>query len=135
MKRTLSLGATSLTGKSANALAEEMFGHSAFPLQLRITNKTPRTLVLPDVRLELKPNFAGPDNIAEVTFKNHGLFTRFVSDIDALAELNQWADAINVTDVENGEEAATKRLAPGAKNQKPPKPDAPETDVATTPKK
>lgn len=100
------------------------------------------------MRLELKPNFALPDNIVAVTFKNHGLFTRFVSDIDTLAELNKWADAIDVADIENvkdaEEEATAKRLASIVKNQKPLKPGVPEksepivttaTDVAVAPKK
>ncbi|MEM4990721.1 hypothetical protein V8G57_25260 [Collimonas sp. H4R21] len=101
MKRTLSLGASSLTGKSANQLAEKIFGKSDFPLKLRVTNKTPRALVLPDVRLELKPNFKSPENIVEVVFKDHGFFTRFVSDIDSLSENNKWIDAIELEDVDS----------------------------------
>lgn len=77
MANTLHLGASSLTGKSVNALVEEAFGKSEFPLALQLTNNTPRNLVFPDVRAELKPNFDAPGNQIEVTFKDHAQLTRF----------------------------------------------------------
>lgn len=120
MARTLSLGASSLTGKSANALVEEMFGKDKFPLQLLVTNKTPRMLVFPEIRAELKANFNAPENVVEVTFKDNAQLTRFTSDIDALSELNQWADAIDLEE-EAMEDPAAKNLSAG-KSQKLSKP-------------
>jgi hypothetical protein len=103
MANTLHFGASSLTGKSVNALVEEAFGNAEFPLALRLTNNTPRNLVFPDVRAELKPNFRAPDNQIEVTFKDHAQLTRFASDVDSLSELNQWSDAMALDTLDDGQ--------------------------------
>lgn len=119
MASTLHLGASSLTGKSVNALVEAVFGKSEFPLTLRLTNNTPRNLVFTDIRAELKPNFSAPDNQMEVTFKDHAQLTRFASDVDSLSELNQWGDAMALDALDGGQldEAAAKVTA-GGKGQK-----------------
>ena len=142
MASTLHLGASSLTGKSVNALVEEAFGTSEFPLALRLTNNTPRNLVFPDIRAELKPNFRAPDNQVEVTFKDHAQLTRFASDVDSLSELNQWTDAMALDALDDGqpEEVAAKAPAAGkgqkkaAAESKPPA-DTPVDDAANTDKK
>ncbi|PFH07852.1 hypothetical protein BCF11_0199 [Collimonas sp. PA-H2] len=142
MANTLHLGASSLTGKSVNALVEEAFGKSEFPLALRLTNNTPRNLVFPDVRAELKPNFSAPDNQIEVTFKDHAQLTRFASDVDSLSELNQWGDAMALDTLEDGrpDEVAAKVPATGKSQKKataePRSPaDTPADDAANTDKK
>jgi hypothetical protein len=142
MASTLHLGASSLTGKSVNALVEEVFGKSEFPLALRLTNNTPRNLVFPDVRVELKPNFSAPDNQIEVTFKDHAQLTRFASDVDSLSELNQWGDAMALDALDDGQpdEAAAKVPATGKSQKKAgaeskPPADAAADDAANTDKK
>lgn len=138
MARTLSLGASSLTGKSANALVEEMFGKDEFPLQLLVTNKTPRMLVFPEARAELKANFNAPENMVEVTFKDNAQLTRFASDVDALSELNQWADAIDLEGEAMDEPATKSRSQKASKQNVDPKPTpegAPADDSAATTKK
>ncbi|MDB5768017.1 MAG: hypothetical protein JWQ61_2831 [Collimonas fungivorans] len=142
MASTLHLGASSLTGKSVNTLVEEAFGKSEFPLDLRLTNHTPRYLVFPDIRAELKPNFSAPDNQIDVTFKDHAQLTRFASDVDSLSELNQWADAmaLDALDDAQPEEVAAKAPAAGkgqkkagAESKSPA--DMPADDAANTDKK
>ncbi|WP_211475097.1 hypothetical protein [Collimonas humicola] len=119
MAEILHLGASSLTGKSVNALVEEAFGKSEFPLALRLTNHTPRHLVFPDVRAELKPNFNAPDNQIEVTFKDHAQLTRFASDLDSLSELNQWADAMALDVLDDGQpDEAVAKVPAAGKGQK-----------------
>ncbi|MFJ2989870.1 hypothetical protein ACIPF8_18540 [Collimonas sp. NPDC087041] len=119
MASTLHLGASSLTGKSVNALVEEAFGTFEFPLALRLTNNTPRYLVFPDIRAELKPNFSTPDNQIDVTFKDHAQLTRFASDVDSLSELNQWAEAMALDALDDGQPDEVAAKAPaGGKGQK-----------------
>ena len=142
MASTLHLGASSLTGKSVNTLVEEAFGTSEFPLALRLTNNTPRNLVFPDIRAELKSNFRAPDNQIDITFKDHAQLTRFASDVDSLSELNQWADAMALDSLDDGqpEEVAAKASAVGKVQKKvaavPKSPvDTPVDDAANTDKK
>ncbi|PFH08068.1 hypothetical protein BCF11_0420 [Collimonas sp. PA-H2] len=119
MANTLHLGASSLTGKSVNALVEEAFGKSEFPLALRLTNNTPRNLVFPDVRAELNPNFSAPDNQIEISFKDHAQLTRFASDVDSLSELNQWGDAMALDALDDGQpDEVIAKVSAGGKGQK-----------------
>ncbi|WP_211441385.1 hypothetical protein [Collimonas humicola] len=119
MAEILHLGASSLTGKSVNALVEDAFGKAEFPLALRLTNHTPRHLVFPDVRAELKPNFSVPDNAVEVTFKDHAQLTRFASDVDSLSELNQWGDAMSMNMLDDGQpDEAVAKIPAAGKSQK-----------------
>lgn len=142
MASTLHLGASSLTGKSVNALVEEAFGTSEFPLALRLTNNTPRNLVFPDIRVELKPNFSAPGNQIDVTFKDHAQLTRFASDVDSLSELNQWSEAMALNGVDDRQpDEVVVKVPATAKSQKkataePKSPvDTPADDAADTDKK
>lgn len=87
----VTIGAPSITGKDANKVQKEVFGDMEFPVTKLVTNLSGRPLLTPACILEegVKEH--------EVKFNKLSEFTRFFSDIEALAELNHWKEAVVIS--------------------------------------
>ncbi|MCY1295766.1 hypothetical protein D9M69_465920 [compost metagenome] len=83
-EKILVIGAPSLTGKDANALARELFADSEYPLEVIATNSAPFNLSLPEARLSLKPLAT-----EQVAFADFSRLQRAVSSLSQIAELNK----------------------------------------------
>lgn len=82
-KKILVIGAPSLSGKDANALAEKLFAESEYPLTVVATNHAPFNLSLPEACLGLKPFAVEP-----VVFADFARLQRAISSLSQIAELN-----------------------------------------------
>ena len=88
-KKILVIGAPSLSGKDANALARELFAGSEYPLEVVATNSAPFNLSLPEARLGLKPLAT-----ERVVFADFSRLQRAVSSLSQIAELNKMAELV-----------------------------------------
>lgn len=89
MTKTLVIGAPSLSGKDANALARGLFAGSEYPLEVVATNSAPFNLSLPEARLGLKPLAT-----ERVVFTDFSRLQRAVSSLSQIAELNKMAELV-----------------------------------------
>ena len=89
MTKTLVIGAPSLSGKDANALARELFADSEYPLEVIAANSAPFNLSLPEARLGLKPLAT-----ERVVFADFSRLQRAVSSLSQIAELNKMAELV-----------------------------------------
>lgn len=110
MTRKVELGAPSLTGKDANELVAAEFGKAKYPIKVTVKNLMPRDAVFPEVGLFLCHVAASAGTEAEVEIPSHEVFQRLATDVEQIAELNQYAQAVTI------EEAltVTKRAAADA---------------------
>lgn len=88
-KKILVIGAPSLSGKDANALARELFADSEYPLEVIAANSAPFNLSLPEARLGLKPLAT-----ERVVFADFSRLQRAVSSLSQIAELNKMAELV-----------------------------------------
>lgn len=88
-KKILVIGAPSLSGKDANALARELFADSEYPLEVVAANSAPFNLSLPEARLGLKPLAT-----ERVVFADFSRLQRAVSSLSQIAELNKMAELV-----------------------------------------
>lgn len=112
MNRKVELGAPSLTGKDVNDQVAAEFGKAKYPLKVTAKNLMPRDVVFPELGLFLRHVAAGEGTDAEVEIQNHEVFQRFASDVEQIAELNQYAQALVVEEVVVAKKAATAETAP-----------------------
>ena len=89
MTKTLVIGAPSLSGKDANALARDLFAGSEYPLEVVAANSAPFNLSLPEARLGLKPLAT-----ERVVFADFSRLQRAVSSLSQIAELNKMAELV-----------------------------------------
>lgn len=88
-KKILVIGAPSLSGKDANALARELFADSEYPLEVIAVNSAPFNLSLPEAHLGLKPLAT-----ERVVFSDFSRLQRAVSSLSQIAELNKMAELV-----------------------------------------
>jgi hypothetical protein len=99
MNRKVELGAPSLTGKDVNDQIAAEFGKAKYPLKVMVANQMPRDVVFPELNLFLRHVAAAEGTEAEIEIPNHEVFQRFASDVEQIAELNQYAQALVVEEV------------------------------------
>lgn len=94
---TLMLGAPSLCGKDARDTLKQTLSGVKFPLVLTVSNRLPFQVSFPAAgRLYLRPSgHDGSTGIA--TFAEYDEFARFVTDVQAIAELNHAETALELT--------------------------------------
>lgn len=114
MNRKVELGAPSLTGKDVNDLVAAEFGKAKYPLKVKVKNLMPRDVVFPELNLFLRHVAAADGTEAEVEVPNHEVFQRFATDVEQIAELNQYAQALVVEEVAVAKKAAADAPAPAA---------------------
>lgn len=90
------LGAPSLTGKDANNLVAEAFGSVSYPLTIVVTNHMPRNVAFPEIGLLLAHVASVEGSKAEAVVNDADQFQRFASDVESIAELNGYAEALTV---------------------------------------
>ena len=100
MSKKVTIGAPSITKQDVNAIQKKVFGDQEFPTTKLVTNLTGRPLLTPACILEKYTKEQ------EVTFQTNGSFVRFFSDIESLAELNKWSEAVVISDVYTDESKA-----------------------------
>ncbi|RUM44027.1 MAG: hypothetical protein DSY80_04840 [Desulfocapsa sp.] len=100
MSKKVTIGAPSITKQDVNAIQKKVFGDQGFPTTKLLTNLTGRPLLTPVCVLEKHAKEQ------EVTFQTNGSFVRFFSDIESLAELNGWSEAVVISDTYTDESKA-----------------------------
>lgn len=101
MTRKVELGAPSLTGKDANVLVAKEFAKVKYPLEVVVTNNMPRNVVFPEIDglfLTHCANEAG--RVKTVSIASEDAFQRLASSIEQIAELNAYAMAVTIEEVE-----------------------------------
>jgi len=99
-KRTVELGAPSLTGKDANDLVAEVFADAKYPLKVVVKNHMPRDVVFPEVDgLFLRHVGNQKDSQMTVEIASADLFQRLASSVEQVAELNGYELALTVVEV------------------------------------
>ena len=98
MARTFTFGADGTSGNAASALLT-LFAGSVYPLAVRLTNYMPRAIAIPvaGVYLESASSATGA-NSAVFSIASHDIFARFAGDVEQIAEINNYAPAMVVTD-------------------------------------
>lgn len=94
---TLILGAPSLRGEDARDTLDKRLKAVEFPLTVQVANHQPFHVSFPAAsKLYLRPS--GHDGASgAATFKDEAAFARFVTDAQAVADLNKIETALTVT--------------------------------------
>jgi len=130
MSTTITLGAPSLTDEDVNLLVSALFADAAYPLTVQVHNHMPRDVVFPEVSgLYLRHVANAKDSQATVVIADHDQFQRLASSVAQIAELNDYAQALTISDVGGAANAAPQTpLAP----QEPEAPEVPENPAPKT---
>ena len=113
MTRKVELGAPSLSGKDANDLVAKEFAKVKYPLKVVVTNHMPRDVVFPEVEgLFLRHCANEPGRQLMVELASEDQFQRLASSIEQIAELNAYAVAISIEEVEVAAAVKGKTNAP-----------------------
>lgn len=95
MSDTMILGAPSLRGEDARDTLSARLTGLKFPLTLQVTNRLPFHVSFPSAGLYLRPS-AHEDSSKPAAFKDAATLARFVTDVQAIAQLNAAAVALEV---------------------------------------
>lgn len=90
---TLTLGAPSIRKEDARKQLDQHLGGAKFPLQARITNHLPFQVTVGGVFL--RPS-GHQGNVGQAKFGSRAEFARFVTDVQAVADLHKAETALSV---------------------------------------
>ncbi len=125
MMQKISIGAPSLNGGACAHEQAKALVSLKYPFVFKFTNNMPRSLAIPQgVGLTMMPQGYDGDTV-EVSIKKHDELLRVITDIQAIAELNEFKNAVFMSfddglseqSVKNDQNQAKKQPQNQAKSQ------------------
>lgn len=98
--RKVIIGAPSLTGKDANDVVGEAFKSAKFPLTVKVINHMPRQVVFPVAGLFLGHVCDEEKSCATVVIDSFEHLQTLTTDVEQIAELNRYEEALTVEEIE-----------------------------------
>jgi len=117
--RKVIIGAPSLTGKDANDVVGEAFKSAKFPLTVKVINHMPRQVVFPVAGLFLGHVCDEEKSCATVVIDSFEQLQTFTTDVEQIAELNRYEEAMTVEEIEKpkGKAKASDKVSTDATGQ------------------